>query len=164
VDFDFHLSEVRDWRRLHVQEPPEELPPGNVPVRAVVDVFDDLVDLANPGDEVVVTGVVRGVLRGAETTYYVEAVGLDVAAKEEPVVVTPEDERRIREIASRPDAEELIVASIAPSVHGLREVKRAIALQLFGGVPKVFPDGVRVRGDIHVLLVGDPGTAKSRSN
>ena len=162
VDFDFRLSEVRDWRRLHVQEPPEELPPGNVPVRAVVDVFDDLVDLANPGDEVVVTGIVRGVLRGAETTYYVEAVGLDVAAKEEPVVITPEDERRIREVASRPDVEELIVSSIAPSIKGLEDVKLAIALQLFGGNTVVYPDGLRSRGDIHILLVGDPGTAKSQ--
>jgi len=85
-----------------------------------------------------------------------------VVAKDAPVQITPEDEARIRELASRPDVEELIVSSIAPSVHGLWEVKRAIALQLFGGVPKVFPDGLKARGDIHVLLVGDPGTAKSQ--
>jgi replicative DNA helicase Mcm len=157
--------ELADWRRITVQEPPEELPPGQVPVAAEVELFDDLSRLGNPGDKVVVTGVVRAVRRGrrdARIELAVEAVGLDVVAKDAPVQVTPEDEERIRELASRPDVEELIVASIAPSVHGLREVKRAIALQLFGGVPKVFPDGVRVRGDIHVLLVGDPGTAKSQ--
>ncbi len=56
-----------------------------------------------------------------------------------------------------------IVSSHAPSIYGMREVKEAIALQLFGGVSKVLPDGVRLRGDIHVLLVGDPSLAKSQS-
>jgi replicative DNA helicase Mcm len=154
-----------DWRRVTVQEPPEEVPPGQVPVTAEVELVNDLVRLANPGDKVVVTGIVRAVKRSqkdAKIALAVEATGLDVVAKETPIQITPEDERRIKELAARPDVEELILNSFAPSVHGLEPVKRALVLQLFGGVPKVFPDGVRVRGDIHLLLVGDPGTAKSQ--
>jgi len=154
-----------DWRMITVQEPPEELPPGQVPATAEVTLINDLTKIGNPGDKVVVTGIVRAVKKNpkdAQLSFVVEATGLDVVAKDVPVQITPEDERKIRELASRPDIEELILASFAPSVQGLEPVKKAIILQLFGGVPKVFPDGIRARGDIHILLVGDPGTAKSQ--
>jgi len=154
-----------DWRRITVQEPPEEMPPGQVPATVEVELTNDLAKTANPGDKVVVTGIVRAVKRSqkdARILLNVEATGVDVVAKETPIQITPEDERRIRELAARPDVEELILASFAPSVHGLEPVKKAVILQLFGGTPKVFPDGVKVRGDLHILLVGDPGTAKSQ--
>src|SRR5256885_14222167 len=79
----------------------------------------------------------------------------------EEIEVTEEDAHRIREIGSSPDIFRLITASIAPSIYGMHVEKEALALQLFGGVAKVMPDGRRIRGGIHLILLGDPGTGKS---
>ncbi|HEV2231470.1 MAG TPA: minichromosome maintenance protein MCM, partial [Thermoplasmata archaeon] len=68
----------------------------------------------------------------------------------------------IRSFRGDPTIVDKVVLSLAPTIRGMEEEKEAIALQLFGGVEKRHPDGIRVRGDIHVLLVGDPGTAKSQ--
>lgn len=163
-------SKFRDWQRITVQERPEELPPGQLPRSIDVVVTDDLVDKARPGDRVVITGILRvqqdRSSRGAKLStfsVYVEANCIDVSRAElGEVVVSPEDERVILELAKQPDIHEKIVRSIAPSIYGYEHIKEAIAYQLFGGVPKVYPDGVRVRGDIHILLVGDPGTGKSQ--
>jgi len=78
------------------------------------------------------------------------------------IEITPEDEKRILDLAKMPDVRERIIRSIAPSIYGMEDIKEAIACLLFGGVPKVYPDGIRVRGDIHILLVGDPGMAKTQ--
>ena len=75
--------------------------------------------------------------------------------------LTEEEKKRILALRNDPDLEKKILASIAPTVHGHEVIKKALAAALFGGVPKKLPDGTRIRGDIHVLLVGDPGTAKS---
>src|SRR2546422_3009139 len=79
----------------------------------------------------------------------------------EEMEVTEEDARLIREAGSSPDIFRMITASIAPSMYGMHVEKEALALQLFSGVPKTMPDGRRIRGDIHVLMVGDPGVGKS---
>jgi len=79
----------------------------------------------------------------------------------EEIEVTEEDARLIRETGASPDIFRMITASIAPSMYGMYVEKEALALQLFSGVPKVMPDGRRIRGDIHVLMVGDPGIGKS---
>jgi len=78
------------------------------------------------------------------------------------VEITEEDEKKILEISRLPDIYERMRESIAPTIYGMETEKDALVLQLFGGVPKTMPDGTRIRGDIHVLLVGDPGTAKSQ--
>ena len=79
----------------------------------------------------------------------------------EEIEVTEQDIREIEEQARDPDIFRKIVASIAPSIYGMSMEKEALALQLFSGVPKLLPDGRRIRGDIHILLVGDPGIGKS---
>src|SRR3989454_10831354 len=79
----------------------------------------------------------------------------------EEIDVTPEDIKKIEAEAADPDIYRKIIASIAPSLYGLTTEKEALALQLFSGVPKEMPDGGRIRGDIHLLLVGDPGVGKS---
>uniref|UniRef100_A0A7C4FBF3 DNA helicase n=1 Tax=Thermofilum pendens TaxID=2269 RepID=A0A7C4FBF3_THEPE len=163
-------SRFVDVQKFVLQEKPEELPPGQLPRSIEVVVRDDLVDTVRPGDRVTVIGFLRveedkKFLKNAPPVYhpYMEANYVEVAAKETlDVEITPEDEKKILELSRREDLEELIVNSIAPSIYGYKEVKLAIALLLFGGVPKVYPDGIRVRGDIHILLVGDPGTAKSQ--
>ncbi len=160
-------SKFRDWQKLIIQERPEELPPGQLPRSVDVIVKDDLVDRARPGDRVTVVGIL-GVKRDAPGrvamfSTYLEANYIEVAeAGLGELQITPEDEQRILEIARSPNVHEIIIRSIAPSIYGYDHIKEAIAYQLFGGVPKVYPDGVRVRGDIHILLVGDPGTAKSQ--
>ena len=170
-EFDLVLerSKFVDWQKFVLQERPEELPPGQLPRSIEVIATHDLVDVVRPGDRAVVTGVLSVVMERARKDQppifqtYLEANSIEVSSKEAlDVEITPEDEKKIRELARRPDIRELLVNSIAPSIYGYKEVKRAITALLFGGVPKVHPDGVRVRGDIHVLLIGDPGTAKSQ--
>ena len=165
----YEKSKMVDWQKIVVQERPEEVPPGQLPRSIEVVLTDELVDAARPGDRVVVVGVVRvrpdttlGKKRGI-FDLYIEANNIEVSQKVlEEVVITREDEERIRALARDPWIRKKIVASIAPTIYGMWDIKEAIALALFGGVPKQYKDGTRRRGDIHVLLIGDPGTAKSQ--
>jgi len=170
-DFELVLEKSKfiDWQKFVLQERPEELPSGQLPRSIEVVATHDLVDVVRPGDRAVVTGVLavapEKAVKGQPPVFqvYLEANNIEVTSKELlDVEITLEDEKRILDFSRKSDVRELIVNSIAPSIYGYKEVKKAIALLLFGGVPKVHPDGVRVRGDIHVLLIGDPGTAKSQ--
>ena len=78
------------------------------------------------------------------------------------IEITAEDEEQILELSRDPVIYDKIVSSVAPSIYGYEDIKEALALQLFSGVVKNLPDGSRIRGDIHVILVGDPGIAKSQ--
>lgn len=158
-----------NYQELRIQEKPEDLPPGQLPRSMDVKVTDDLVDAARPGDRVSLTGVVRarqevssrgGRLRTFEL--YLDANFIDPHGREaEALEVTPEEEEEIKGLAKDPNIYEKLVKSIAPSIYGYPEIKEAILYLLFGGVGKQLPDGVTVRGNINVLLIGDPGTAKS---
>jgi replicative DNA helicase Mcm len=165
-------SKFIDWQKIVVQEKPEEIPPGQMPRSVEVILTGDLIDVARPGDRVIVTGVLRvAPIASLQKpvglkplfSFYVDANHVDVQQKIlEEIEITREDEEKIKELARDPWIREKIIASIAPGIYGHWDVKEAIALLLFGGVPKVMEDGTRIRGDIHVLLVGDPGTAKSQ--
>jgi replicative DNA helicase Mcm len=163
-------SKFVDWQKLRIQEMPEELPPGQMPRSIDIIVKDDLVDTARPGDRVAMIGVLISVQdfaprRGRLTTFrtFIDANYVDTMDKEsEKVEITPEEERVIADLAKDEWIYQKIIKSIAPSIYGLEDIKEAIALALFGGVPKTLPDGVKIRGEINVLLVGDPGTAKSQ--
>lgn len=164
-----HASTFTDSQKLRIQEVPEGLRGGEQPQTIDVDVVDDLCGCASPGDKVVINGILRSVQRvisGKKTAVfelYVECNSIEISVKEfDEVNITIEDEERIKELAARPDIYEQIPRSIAPSIYGLEEVKSAVALQLFGGLSKQMPDGSTLRGDIHILLVGDPGIAKSQ--
>ncbi len=157
-----------DSQRISIQERPEELPPGQLPRSLSIDLRDDLVDIARPGDRVSVTGTIGllqrrgrgGILRTFDL--YLEANNVDVAGREmEMLEITPEDEAQIKELASDPWIHRMVLQSIAPSIYGYEAIKESIMYLLFGGVTKELPD-VRIRGDINVLLVGDPGTGKSQ--
>ncbi|MCS7367622.1 MAG: minichromosome maintenance protein MCM [archaeon YNP-WB-062] len=161
-------SRFRDFQRLVIQEKPEEMPAGRMPRSIEADIYDNLVDMARPGDRVVVIGVLK--LRGdggkrlkSLHDMYIETNNIMVSQRIlEEIEITKEDEENIKELAKDPLIRRKIIASIAPAIHGLWDIKEAIALLLFGGVPKVLPDGTKIRGDIHVLIIGDPGTAKSQ--
>ncbi len=157
-----------DSQRLTIQERPEELPPGQLPRQVHVELRDDIVDVARPGDRVSLTGslgLLRRQGRGGTLRVFdfvLEANNIDVSGREmELLEITPEDEEEIKELASDPWVHRRILQSIAPSIYGLDIVKESIMYLLFSGVTKELPD-VRIRGDINVLLVGDPGTGKSQ--
>ncbi|MEM4475136.1 MAG: minichromosome maintenance protein MCM [Fervidicoccaceae archaeon] len=163
-------SKYVDWQKVVIQERPEDVPPGQIPRSIEVLLTRGLVDAARPGDRVSVVGVVRvksptGARRIGSPVFdvFIEGVGVEVSQKTlEEVEITREDEQKILELAKDPWIRKKIIASIAPGIYGMWDEKEAIALALFGGVPKETPDGMRIRGDVHVLLIGDPGTAKSQ--
>jgi replicative DNA helicase Mcm len=155
---------------IRIQERPEDLPPGQLPRAIDIKLAEDLVDIARPGDRVSITGIARGqqeyVGRKARLRTFellLDANYVDVVGKEVEVVeITPEDERAIRELAKDPFIHRKLIASLAPSIYGYGDIKEAVLYLLFGGVPKRLPDGVTIRSEINVLLVGDPGVAKSQ--
>jgi replicative DNA helicase Mcm len=132
-------------------------------------VGEDLVDIARPGDRVSIVGIVRYPIqitfrqrRVRTSDVYIEGNHVDTLEKELEITITPEEEVKIREVAEDPLILSKLRNSIAPSIYGYNDIKEAILYALFGGVPKKMPDGTHIRGDIHILLVGDPGTAKSQ--
>src|SRR6267378_2194857 len=158
-----------DSQILRVQELPEELPPGQLPRFFDIDVEGDIVNTARPGDRAIMTGIVRaepdfgfGQPRSRSFRSKIDANYIEVVGKEPSQVhITKEDEAIIRSIASGPDAYQKLIRSMAPGILGVEAVKEAILLLLVGGPQTVLPDGTKLRGDINVFLVGDPGVAKS---
>jgi replicative DNA helicase Mcm len=163
-------SEFIDSQQMRIQERPEDLPPGQLPRWINVDIIGrDLADIARPGDHISIVGMVRATVstlpKGGKLRIFrlsVEAVYIDVVSKEpELVLISPEEEKKILELAKDPWVHRNIMRSIAPSIYGYEHVKEAIMYLLFGGVAKALPD-ISIRGDMNVLIVGDPGTAKSQ--
>jgi replicative DNA helicase Mcm len=162
-------SRFVDSQKLRIQESPEGLRGGEQPQTLDVDVTDDLTGRVAPGDRVVINGILRSVqriTRGEKNTIfdiYLECNSIEIAEKEfEEVEINETDEDAILSLSRDPNVYRKIVHSIAPTIYGNEDVKEAIALQLFGGITKEMPDGSHLRGDVHVLLIGDPGIAKSQ--
>lgn len=160
-------SEFIDWQRVVVQEKPEDVPGGQMPRSIEVQLTHDLVDSARPGDRVTIVGIVNLEAAVSEKSPYfnifIEANSVKVSERVlEEVSLTREDEEKIKQLARDPWVKDRIIASIAPSIYGYWDIKEAIAVALFGSSPRILPDGTRVRGDIHVLIIGDPGVAKSQ--
>ncbi|MEI6841135.1 MAG: minichromosome maintenance protein MCM [Methanomicrobiales archaeon] len=158
-----------DSQKIRIQEQPEGLRGGEQPQTLDLDVTDDLTGVVAPGDRVVMNGILRSMQRithGSKHTIfdiYLECNSIEVAEKEfEEVEIDEKAEEEIIAISKDPQVYRNIVNSIAPTIYGNDDVKEAIALQLFGGIMKEMPDGSHLRGDIHVLLIGDPGVAKSQ--
>jgi replicative DNA helicase Mcm len=170
--FDFIQEESTfiDSQELRIQERPEDLPPGQLPrALGLKLVGRDIVDVARPGDHVSVVGIVRataptlprvGKLR--VFTLHLDVNYIDVLGKEpEIALLSPEEEEKILELSRDPWIHRKIIRSIAPSIYGYEHIKEAIMYLLFGGTPKTLPD-ITIRGELNVLLIGDPGTAKSQ--
>ena len=156
-------------QKIRLQESPEELRGGELPQAIDVNLEDDISGEIAPGDRIIVTGILRSYQRTTQfgkTPFfdiYLDGNSLEVMEEAfEEIQITEEDEREIMELKNQPDVYEKLIRSIAPSIYGCNEIKEAMILQLFAGIPKELPDETRVRGDIHVLLVGDPGVAKSQ--
>ena len=162
-------SSFVDAQKLRIQESPEGLRGGEQPQTIDVDVTDDIAGTVAPGDRVVINGILRSQQRvnhGNKSTFFdihLEANSIEVGEKEfEEVSISDRDEEEIQRLSHDPEVYKKIMRSIAPTIYGNEEVKEAIALQLFGGIMKSMPDGSHLRGDIHCLLIGDPGIAKSQ--
>lgn len=156
-------------QKIRLQESPEELRGGELPQAIDVNLEDDISGEIAPGDRIIVTGILRSYQRTTQfgkTPFfdiYLDGNSLEVMEEAfEEIQITEEDEREIMKLKDQPDVYEKLIRSIAPSIFGCNEIKEAMILQLFAGIPKELPDETRVRGDIHVLLVGDPGVAKSQ--
>lgn len=162
-------SQFRDWQSLRIQELPEKLRGGRVPRHIASVARDDLVDEAVPGNQVLITGVLRAFQEKdgnkKKTTFQKILEVNHVIVKEKSVEETElsaEDEEWIEELRENHRVRNLIINSVAPSIFGYENIKEALALQLFGSPPVELPDNSRIRGDSHILLTGDPGTAKSQ--
>jgi replicative DNA helicase Mcm len=163
----FDQSEFVDSQKLQVQESPEGLRGGETPQSIDVNLEDDVTGEVTPGDHVTVTGVLhieqqqQNNEKSAIFDLYMDGVSVDPENEQfEDMDITEADKQNIIELASDDDIYDRMVDSIAPSIFGFDEEKLAMVLQLFSGVTKHLPDGSRIRGDLHMLLIGDPGTGK----
>ena len=171
-------SKFMDFQILRLQELPEDLPPGQLPHYIDVTIKQDLVDNARPGDRIILTGIVRieqesvtGISRGHSGLYrlriegnnieYLGGRGAKTSRKTKREEISPEDEKIIRGMSTNPDIYERLIDSFAPHIHGQSLIKEAIILLVVGSTQRILADGSKIRGDINVFLVGDPGTAKS---
>ena len=167
-------KDMVDAQRLVIEESPDTLDGGEQPKRLNVFLKEDLVEprmeeRTTPGSKVKIIGVLKEVsitlATGALSTRFDLAIEANniIPLEEtfEDLEITEEDEAEIKELAADPKIFERLTRSIAPSVWGYPEIKEGLALQLFSGVKKQRSDGTETRGDIHILLVGDPGVAKS---
>ncbi|MGB0173419.1 MAG: hypothetical protein ACPF9S_00145, partial [Candidatus Poseidoniaceae archaeon] len=162
-------STLTNSQFIELQELPEQVRGGVQPERISCIAEHDLTGKVNPGDRVKANGVlfIRSQRKfGKDTPVFdifmrVQSLERQNLALEE-IVVSDEEEAEIRAFAADQDVYKRISESIAPSIFGMEKIKETLMLQLFGGVARLNPDGTRNRGDIHILLMGDPGVAKSQ--
>lgn len=170
-------SRFIDFQIARLQELPEDLPPGQLPHYIDVTVKQDLVDNARPGDRIILSGIVRieqESLIGARTTSGLYRLRIDgnnveflggrgpkTSRKTEREEISPEEEKIIKSLAKNSDIYERLIDSFAPHIQGHTLIKEAILLLVVGSTQRLLQDGTKIRGDINIFLVGDPGTAKS---
>jgi len=171
-------SRFIDFQILRLQELPEDLPPGQLPHYVNVSIKQDLVDYARPGDRIVLTGIVRieqerisGVSKSESALYrlrmdgnnveFIGGKGIKSSRRTEREEISPDEEKIVKSLAKNPDIYDRLIASFAPHIKGHALFKEAILLLIVGSTQRVLTDGTKIRGDINIFLVGDPGTAKS---
>lgn len=185
-------SSFCDKQVIKLQETPDLVPDGQTPHSINLCVFDDLVDSTRAGDRVEVCGIFRSLpvrtnstqraVRSLFKTYLdvlhikkidKKKLGDDTSTLEHEIIerdqeveqvrkLSAEEIAKIRDVSERDDLYELLARSLAPSIFEMDDVKKGILLQLFGGTNKTFKKGGRYRGDVNILLCGDPSTSKSQ--
>jgi DNA replicative helicase MCM subunit Mcm2 (Cdc46/Mcm family) len=163
----YDQSEFVDAQKLRIQESPEGLRGGETPQNIDVNIEDDITGNVTAGDHVRATGILKLDQQGQSgeksPMFDVYMVGMTVEIEDEQfedMDITDEDKKEIVALSEEEGIYEKMVDSIAPSIYGYRQAKLAMILQLFSGVTKHLPDESRIRGDLHMLLIGDPGTGK----
>ncbi|KAG7360891.1 MCM2/3/5 family protein [Nitzschia inconspicua] len=164
-------SQFTDRQKIKLQEAPEKVPTGEMPRSVMVAVERGLVDKAPPGTRVSIFciptlfGSNGNASSSTQQKVYLRCVGLSKDnSTGESAQFTPAEEEAFGQLARRRDVFEILTRSVAPSIQGSYtvDIKKALVCMLMGGTRKRLPDGLRLRGDINVLLLGDPSTAKSQ--
>lgn len=161
----------RSYQRMTIQETPGSVLAGRLPRSRDVILLWDLVDCARPGEEIELTGIYKNTFDISLNTkhgfpVFTTLIEANHIAKKDEMYstlgLTEEDIKKIQELSKDARIRQRIIKSIAPSIYGHDDIKTALALAMFGGVFKNPQGKHRLRGDINVLLLGDPGTAKSQ--
>ncbi|XP_054002437.1 DNA replication licensing factor Mcm3 [Hylaeus anthracinus] len=171
LETEFGLSTYKDHQTLTIQEMPEKAPTGQLPRSVDVICDNDLVDLCKPGDRVQIVGSFRclpgkqgGYTTGTFRTILI-ANNIMQLSKDANLSISHDDVAMCKKLAKTNPCNnifELLSKSLAPSIYGHDYVKKAILCLLLGGVEKLLPNGTRLRGDVNVMLIGDPSVAKSQ--
>ncbi|KAL3477685.1 MCM2/3/5 family-domain-containing protein [Aspergillus californicus] len=165
-------SEFVDQQVLKLQEAPDQVPVGELPRHVLISADRYLANRVVPGSRCTVMGIFSIYQKGGKKegavairNPYLRAVGI-VTDRDNTTkgsyIFSEEEEQEFLELSRRPDLYDALARSIAPSIYGNLDIKKAIVCLLMGGSKKILPDGMKLRGDINVLLLGDPGTAKSQ--
>ena len=168
LTLEYGHSKFRNNQTILLQEPPERTPLGQLPRSVEVILEGDLVDKVKPGDRIQINGVFKTISTmstntsgGVKTVLIgtnVQELNNDIQQNE----FTGEDLKRIRELSKQRNVFDVLANSIAPGIYGHQDIKRALVLQLLGGNETNLEDGTHLRGDINILMIGDPSTAKSQ--
>ncbi|ROL42325.1 Maternal DNA replication licensing factor mcm3 [Anabarilius grahami] len=170
LETEFGLCCYKDHQTLTIQEMPEKAPAGQLPRSVDIIANDDLVDRVKPGDRVQIVGVYRclpakqgGFTSGTFRTILL-ANNVKLMSKEIVPTFSADDVAKIKKFckAHSKDVFEQLSHSLAPSIHGHEYIKKAILCLLLGGNETNLENGTRIRGDINILLIGDPSVAKSQ--
>ncbi|KAG6837868.1 MCM DNA helicase complex subunit [Arthromyces matolae] len=166
---EYGLCVFRDHQRISIQEMPERAPAGQLPRSTDIILDDDLVDKCKPGDRIQLVGVFRSVGGGSNGAFKslilannINLLSSKIGGGIAQTPLTDTDIRTINQLSKRSNIYNLLYESLAPSIYGHEYIKRAILLLLLGGAEKNLPNGTHIRGDINLLMVGDPSTAKSQ--
>ena len=167
LTMEYGFSTYKDIQIVTLQEMPENIPTGLMSRSIEVIVQEEMVDLMKPGDRVQVTGIFRPVVSGSlfsSGTFRncVMATSINLLTSVGDANLTNKEIKSIKAISKRSDLLALLVRSIAPSIFGHEEIKEGLLMQLLGGTEKVIDEAMRLRGDLNILLVGDPSTGKSQ--
>lgn len=157
------MSEYIDYQTMILQEMPEMAAVGQIPRIVTVECYDDMADQCAPGERVKIVGIYRclhepgchDIMPTALIANYISMVTTELSVSEKDIAVC-------KKLSMRADIFELLANSVAPTIFGQERVKAGILCLMLGGVEKTLPSKIRLRGDINVLLIGDPSMAKSQ--
>lgn len=167
---DSETTVYRNYQKVTIQESPGSVLPGRVPRHKDVILLGDNIDTARPGDEIEVVGIYTNSFDYSMNVKHgfpvfntmIEANNIKKVSDINFGHLTRKDKDKIHSYSRKPNIARIIVNSIAPSIYGHHHIKTALALSMFGGEPQNINNSHKIRGDINVLLLGDPGLAKSQ--
>ena len=164
-------SKFTKFQELKVQELPDQVPTGHIPRMMTVHLLGEMTRTCSPGEEVIISGIFlpvpytgyKAIKAGLTADTYMEATSVRKAKQRyQEYQLTPELIAEIDRCSREPNTYSKLANSIAPEIFGMEDVKKALLLQLVGASDRSLSDGLHIRGDMHVCLMGDPGVAKSQ--